>query len=818
MVTKPTIIRRSAAERQQRMKIKSTAERQAAQRKKAGGGSDISNVKTGVAIAQQKQSKIVENIVKTRNRQATVINNSLSQMGYNPKLQQQAIQTAKIQANATQLINAAKAYGDKELTSWAQSLQSASIKAREQGVKRIVIGKPRFEAATSQLRSKINLTPTISPTPEIKIRGGPGLVKAARGEYQRQAFNSILEKAQKKGIESTKNIQLSGLSTKAYKLTQEFAKTTRRGAPILQEKINVVSPTTGKIIRYPIESVVRGAEMAGMLPGGIEVMAKRPGVIAPAFAIGLKQVAATPAAAKDNPAQFLSDVATLGLLFKGVPAAKAVVKIKPTVPKVTIPQLKPTAYMRDVTVFVDTFAANVPKQKLPLTKTTPSPNKVSFSKAKSEIKIINKQIESSGKSIANNEIKLQKLSKKDPEFKIVNDRIKSMRDAAESNIRKKWKIEDDALKRITIKIRELERNNQKVPDWMTDTQIELKVLVGKGGRSKARLNQEIKKVVEDALFKESLELRTIKKSKSTKTERQNFIKKLNKKIRTERNKTNPQWSKIDTWDRQIELAKTTRSSINEIITQTTGKKKISALKDLFKEEKAEARLAPPKLKAPTKTQINTAFRQVNATTVSKQLRKQYRNVPQFNTLKYKSNVKSSWNASIDKWNTRFVPEIISSKSATALQTKKLSASIMAAMLKHGATTAIGIVRLLPKSILTIYHAMTQMQKQTVIALIQEMLASQLKAIESITTTKPPVKPRSTKPNPRGQIKQAPPSKTKRKPITTKKAKEIRPPKEVIIPKSTEKKKKKIVKRRIITKEYTSFQIINQIAGIERLFG
>jgi hypothetical protein len=151
-----------------------------------------------------------------------------------------------------------------------------------------------------------------------KTAPGPAITSALRSTKQKRTAAEIVQKAQAAGIKKTEDIKLSGLSRNAYKYTQKFAKTTRKGAPVLQKKISVVSPITGKVIRYPIESVVRGVEMAGMVPGGLEVIAKRPGVIPAAATVGAYQATVgTAKAARADPKQFVSDVATLGLLMKG---------------------------------------------------------------------------------------------------------------------------------------------------------------------------------------------------------------------------------------------------------------------------------------------------------------------------------------------------------------------------------------------------------------------------------------------------------------------------------------------------------------------
>jgi hypothetical protein len=165
---------------------------------------------------------------------------------------------------------------------------------------------------------KVQPAGTYKPSEIKKTAPGPAITSALKSTKQRRTAAEIVQKAQAIGIKKTEDIKLSGLSTKAYQATQRFARTTRKGAPVLQQKISVVSPTTGKIIRYPIESVVRGVEMAGMVPGGLEVMARRPGVIPAAVTVGAYQATVgTAKAAKADPKQFVSDVATLGLLMKG---------------------------------------------------------------------------------------------------------------------------------------------------------------------------------------------------------------------------------------------------------------------------------------------------------------------------------------------------------------------------------------------------------------------------------------------------------------------------------------------------------------------
>jgi len=217
-------------------------------------------------------------------------------------------------------------------------------------------------------------------------RPGTAIVQATASRYQQRALTSIFQKAQQQGITQAKDVQISGLSQKAFQATQQFAKTVRKGAPILQEKIAVVSPTTGAVLRYPIESVVRGAEMAGMVPGGIEVMARRPEVIVPALVVGAREVfVGMPEAARADPKQFISDVATLGLLFKGPVAIKAV---KPTIKPVTT-----KVYAQSVKLMVDDLAAVGYK---PYKAPVKAPPKVDLSKASFE-RIFNQAIKQAQK-------------------------------------------------------------------------------------------------------------------------------------------------------------------------------------------------------------------------------------------------------------------------------------------------------------------------------------------------------------------------------------------------------------------------------------
>lgn len=223
----------------------------------------------------------------------------------------------------------------------AQREFEKKVEAAQQKGRQIDIALGRLE----QTRGPV--APTTAQQ-SIFVRGGPAITQATSNRYQQRALSSIVQNANLQGITAAKDVQLSGLSQAAYNYTKKFAKTTRKGAPILQEKISVVSPTTGKVLRYPIESVVRGAEMAGMIPGGIEVMARRPGVIVPALVVGARQATVgTAEAAITDPKQFVSDIATLGLLFKGPGALKTTVKVaKPVTTR---------AYAQSVKLMVDDF-------------------------------------------------------------------------------------------------------------------------------------------------------------------------------------------------------------------------------------------------------------------------------------------------------------------------------------------------------------------------------------------------------------------------------------------------------------------------------
>jgi hypothetical protein len=136
---------------------------------------------------------------------------------------------------------------------------------------------------------------------------------------------------------------------------------------------------------------------------------------------------------------------------------------------------------------------------------------------------------------------------------------------------------------------------------------------------------------------------------------------------------------------------------------------------------------------------------------------------------------------------------------------------------------LGVIRLLPKTTASIYQALTQIQKQTVQAMVWEMLDTQAKVITDITKTIPKPKEKMP-PSPRGARKPTP---TKTKPIPEKEkvprrpkaAKKEPPLKLPVIPKLRPVEKKKVVKvKRRVTKEYTNFQIVNQIGGIAQLFG
>jgi len=670
------------------------------------------------------------------------------------------------------------------------------------------------------------VAPPVAPSLFQIKRGqaGPAIAQATASRYQQRALSSIVQQAHQQGLTKAKDVQLSGFSTAAYEATKKFAEITRRGAPILQEKISVVSPTTGKVLRYPIESVVRGVEMAGMLPGGIEVMARRPEVIVPALVVGAREVAVgMPAAAIADPKQFISDIVTLGILFKTPAAIKAVPKIKPTVPKIKVPEFKPTALQKQYLELAELWQP--PKIKVPVVKPVPKITKATFKPKIEQIKIIDTTVKATGTKIAKQTIKKQEKPLTPKQTELVNEHIIKLREDALKQIKKRWAAEDKLLKELNKEIARLEKEKTKVPEWIKDTQVELKVSIRKGGRSKARADAEIKKIVDDILFREALEIRAIIKPKVTKVERQAYIKKLKKKITKEQKRKKPSKLNIKIWERQIELIKTDRTkTITEIIEYTTKKKRVRSLKELLAEERAEARLIP-QLRPPSQRSITVTFRQVHPATLTKNLKTYYRNVPAFKSIKYQRITTSQWSKTVDKWNSRFVPEIVQSKSLSEAQTQLLSKSIMTAMMQHKSTTALGIIRLLSTTALSMYQSLTQMQKQTVQAMIFEMLDTQAKIIGEIT--KAPPKPKEVIPIPpkkrkaRIPVKIVPrPPKPKPKPMPIKPKEEMPMPLEIpIIPKLRLIKKKKVVKvTRIIRKEYTNFQIVNQIGGINQLFG
>lgn len=111
---------------------------------------------------------------------------------------------------------------------------------------------------------------------------------------------------------------LSAISKKAHTSTRKTANTIRAGVPVLEKKLNSKVSGSGTVIGYPVRSTANLIEMGGMVPGGVETMARNPGVIVPAVARGgYDATIGTGKAFAANPAQTTSDIATAALFFGG---------------------------------------------------------------------------------------------------------------------------------------------------------------------------------------------------------------------------------------------------------------------------------------------------------------------------------------------------------------------------------------------------------------------------------------------------------------------------------------------------------------------
>lgn len=156
--------------------------------------------------------------------------------------------------------------------------------------------------------------------------------------------------------------ELSGISKKAYQKASSVASTIRTGTPILEEKLNTHAQGVGTFMGFPVRSTANLIEMSGMVPGGVETMARHPGVIAPAFGRGAYDATiGTAHAFKENPAQTTSDIVTAALFFgAGGKLAGSTRTVGTRVPRLTRTTVKP-----DILIKGEIPLATAPKVQAP---------------------------------------------------------------------------------------------------------------------------------------------------------------------------------------------------------------------------------------------------------------------------------------------------------------------------------------------------------------------------------------------------------------------------------------------------------------------
>lgn len=387
-----------------------------------------------------------------------------------------------------------------------QKEAKAAIEQREQEKKREAVQRGAMFPKGIKKASDVPTVTTRPQAPKTNIPSNSRIVTAFNrvGQKERDIAENLLVRAEKKGAKSAKDVQISNLSMSAYRATQRFAATTRKGSPILQQKISVVSPTTARVIKYPVESVVRGVEMAGMLPGGVEVIAKRPEVIPAALTVGAIQAGPGLAAeARANPKQFVSDITTLSLLFGGPRALKAArtKPLKPGVePGISLKTVKPKAKPKfdkfktnTIELLKDDFAqaelVKVKPEPRPKPRTEPKPKPREVVKVE---KLTTKNIESVKKSFGEVEkVRVKQKEVEAPKVKVKSiTKLRSQKQRLEAKAEKTIDISEKVRIKSQIKKIEREIETQKfIKEEAREAKLEIKQKVRerqKAERAKAR--------------------------------------------------------------------------------------------------------------------------------------------------------------------------------------------------------------------------------------------------------------------------------------------------------------------------------------------
>jgi len=184
------------------------------------------------------------------------------------------------------------------------------------------------ELSYSPVQSQMNKV--IATRPEYVYNPAIGANQPTIGTRARQLAYDVKQKEDKamaQGFEAGKDFQLSWPTQLIYQKSQTASEK-------LQTRGQELKDTGYYAGGYGLTSVGNIVEMGGMIPGGIETMARRPEVIKPAIvagAAGLPRGIATQA--KTDPIQLLSDVAVTAGMFKG--AGDVATGLKARTPYVT---------------------------------------------------------------------------------------------------------------------------------------------------------------------------------------------------------------------------------------------------------------------------------------------------------------------------------------------------------------------------------------------------------------------------------------------------------------------------------------------------
>lgn len=193
-----------------------------------------------------------------------------------------------------------------------------------------------WQAAQMQPEPK-PVTPVALPVPLKAIQERFEEPKQVTQEDIAAKTEAKLAEAQEAGYEATRNYEMSKFSRDFYERSTDIAETVREAAPITQATYAGV-PVLKEVTPYVSESVARLVEFGGVVPGGLETLAKRPEVIKPAVTtavIGVPKGIATQVV--EEPAQLISDIAVGTLLGMGVTKA-----VKPVTAKIPAVELKTT--------------------------------------------------------------------------------------------------------------------------------------------------------------------------------------------------------------------------------------------------------------------------------------------------------------------------------------------------------------------------------------------------------------------------------------------------------------------------------------------